>query len=393
MATSTDSAALLRDLALRAIDLTRSTTGARLAWQAAAQRVDPAALPPQVRDRVAARLAAVPEVEPLAWRDVERLLRDAWGAAPGTVLEDIGREPEAVRPASQVHRAVTAGGDGVAVKVLRPGVAQALRGELGLVDAVAAMAGGVLPGLDAPAIAREVRERLLDELDLDYEGGVQRGFHRALRRHPDLGVPGVHSDLTHETVLVSDWVEGTPAAELAGADRDRAAQLLMRFHLGAAVSGTVHADPDPRDALLDAGGRLWVLDFGASRRVEPGRVRLAAAAADALLGGDEDRLASLVADIGWLGAEDARSGAAAGRRILGELLEGPARIDEPVLARLVDRALQEQATLIGLALRARVPPQDLWPLRMLGGLGGVLAELGAEGDWPALTREVLAQGW
>ena len=144
----------------------------------------------------------------------------------GKVLGDIGAEPVALRPATQVHRA-TLDGRAVAVKVLRPGMAQSLRGELGLVDALAALAGGALPGIDAPAMAREVRERLLDELDLEYEGGVQRSFHRALRRNDGLGVPAVHSDLTTEAVLVSDWVQGTPVDALEGDERERAARQLL----------------------------------------------------------------------------------------------------------------------------------------------------------------------
>ena len=41
----------------------------------------------------------------------------------------------------------------------------------------------------------------------------------------------------------------------------------------------------------------------------------------------------------------------------------------------------------------RVPPQDLWPLRMLGGLFLTLAPLGVTADWPALVREAAQTGW
>jgi predicted unusual protein kinase regulating ubiquinone biosynthesis (AarF/ABC1/UbiB family) len=361
--------------------------------QSLAARIDLQAVPEALRRGVRDRLGRVATVEPLSWKEVERVLRDAWGSPPARVLASLDRSPVAVRPASQVHRGVTGEGRGVAVKLLRPGVAQAVRSDLGLADAVAALVGGVVTGLDAGAVAGEVRERVLDELDLEYEGAVQRGFHRALRRHAELGVPAVHSELTHETVLVTDWVDGVALAELRGDQRTRAARLLLRFHLGAALHGTVDADPDVRDALLDPGGRLWIVDLGASRAVSPERVALATGALDALAADDARRLGAIVAELGWLSARDAREGLALARRVLGGLLDADARLDAAALRAVAERALASEDELVAVALRGSVAPEDLWPLRMLGTLFAELATLGATGDWVELAREALRDGW
>lgn len=394
MADARETAARLRSAARRAAELTQATTTVRLALQDLAERVHLDMLPPDIRGPVARELERIAPPEPIAWRGVERLLRDAWGEPVGKIVGEIDKQPVSVRPASQVHRATLRDGGEVAVKLLRPRVAAAVRGELDLFDAVAALAGGVLEGIDAGAIAAEVRERVLDELDLEYEGGVQRSFHRALRRHPDLGVPAVHSALTAESVLVSDWVDGTPALVLDGAARERAAELLVRFHLGAALFGTIHADPDPRDALLDAGGRLWILDFGATRQVAPERVALAAAALDALAAGDARRLAGIVAEIGWLPEREAHDGHPIAHRILGPLLEGgEVALDAATLRGFAERGFKERRELLGFAAKLTAPPQDLWPLRMLGGLGTALATLGASADWLALGRGALRDGW
>jgi predicted unusual protein kinase regulating ubiquinone biosynthesis (AarF/ABC1/UbiB family) len=395
MASSTD-VSLLREALRRAGELLQATTAARLALQGVKQRIDLDALPPEIRDQVAEGLARVAAPEPLPWREVEAVLREAWGTKPDRVLARIDRKPVAVRPASQVHRGVADDGQPVAVKVLRPGITTALRSELGLADAAAAVVGAALPAVDMPALAREARERLLDELDLEYEGGVQRSFARALRRHGELGVPGVHSALTHETVLVSDWVDGTTVADLLGEQRDRAAGLLARFHLGAAVFGTVHADPDPRDALLDGAGRLWILDFGATRAVQRDRVVLAADAFDALTdAAGADRFAEAVAGIGWLPWAEARRAHSLAREILGPMVAGDqtVRLDAATLAAIAQRAQTRRGELLALALRGRPAPQDLWPLRMLAGLGATLAQIEAGGEWAALTRTALREGW
>lgn len=388
-----ETVARLRRAAQAALDVMAQAPSARLAQTTLAERVDLHAVPATLRPRLEDVLAGAEPAEPLLLAQVERILGEAWGAKPSKVLGRLEREPAAVRPASQVHRAEDAEGRPVAVKVLRPGLAQAVRTDLALADAVAAIAGGVVPRLDAGALAAEARERLLDELDLEYEGGVQRSFHRALRRDPELGVPAVDGELTTEQVLVSAWVDGVALTELSGDARDRAAERYLRFHLGAAVHGTVHADPDPRDALLDADGRLWILDFGATRRVAPERLALAAAALDALATDDARRLGALLAQLGWLPAEDAHEALHLAREVAGPLLGGEVVLDAAALRALGERALDRAPELAALAVRGAVLPEDLWPLRMAGQLVAALGTLGARADWVELARGALRDGW
>jgi hypothetical protein len=393
MPSQADTRRRLREAAGRAGELAAGTTTARLALAALAETVDLEALPEEVRGAVAARLARVPAPEALPFDRVERVLRDAWGKGPAAVLDDLGLEPAAVTPGAVVHRGVLDGRD-VAIKVRRPGLAEAVRSDLGLADAVAPLLGALVPRVDAGAVAREVRERILDELDLEYEGSVQRSFARTLRRHPDLHVPAVHGELTHEAVLVTDWVDGVAVGDLTGkAERRRAAELLVRFHLGAARFGTVHANPHPRDALLAADGRLVVLDFGATRRVAPARVDLAAAALDALAAGEARGLGSALASLGWLPERDGARALALARDIFGPCLRGTATLDAAAVRRLARRVDARQRTLLALLPHAGVAPEDLWPLRMLGGLFALLARLGARADWLALARRALADGW
>ena len=388
-----DTVARLRRATKAALDLVASAPSSRLARTTLAERVDLEAVPRPLRDHVARAVDGAEPAEPLAFAEVERVLRDAWGANPSKVLAELEREPAAVRPASQVHRGVDSEGNAVAVKVLRPGLAAAVRADLAVADAVVAIAGGVVPRLDPAALAAEVRERLLDALDLEYEAGVQRSFHRALRRHPELGVPAVDGALASEAVLVSRWVDGIALEDLEGEARDRAAELFLRFHVGAALFGTVQADPDPRDALLDAGGRLWILDFGASRRVVPERVALTAAALDALAADDGRRLGALLAQLGWLEADDGHEALRLARELAGPLLGADALLDAAALRAAGERALDRRAALAGLAVRSSLAPEDLWPLRMAAQLVAVLATLGARGDWLGLARTALRDGW
>ncbi|HEV8151414.1 MAG TPA: hypothetical protein VGP78_00710, partial [Solirubrobacteraceae bacterium] len=153
------------------------------------------------------------------------------------------------------------------------------------------------------------------------------------------------------------------------------------------------ADPDPRDALLDAGGRLWVLDFGASRRVVPDRVALTAAVLDALAAGDGRRLGALLGQLGWLEASDGHEALTLARGVAGPLLGTEALLDADALRAALERALERRAALAALVVRGSLAPEDLWPLRMAAQLVAVLATVGGRADWLGLARRTLRDGW
>jgi predicted unusual protein kinase regulating ubiquinone biosynthesis (AarF/ABC1/UbiB family) len=281
----------------------------------------------------------------------------------------------------------------VAVKVIRPGIPEVVRSDLGLADALLRPLGAAFPRIDPAALVAEARERVLDELDLEHEGSTQRAFHRALRHHPVLHVPAVHSALTHERVLVSDWVDGRPVLEATADERPAVARALVAFHVGGARFGTVHADPHPGNALLLGDGRVAFLDFGAARRVDAGRADGAVAALDALAAGDAAGLGTALHDLGWLPADAGPEADRLARELLDGLLDGPARLDADALLAIGERLEAHVQAVATLAARTTVPPADLWPLRMLGGLFALCARLGVTEDWTTLVRTATRDGW
>jgi hypothetical protein len=395
--------ARLREALLRAADLLAGTSTTRAALQGLAAVVDPEVVPGELREAVVARLRAAGAPEPLGAKEVERRLRAAWGGPVGRTLDELDPEPAAVTPAAQVHRAV-ADGEAVAVKVRRPGLAEAVRNDLAVLDAVAPLFTPFVPRADAAAVVREVRERALDELDFEHEAATQRSFHRALRRHEALHVPAPRTDLARDDVLVSAWVEGTTVRALADAgtpaQRRRAAELLLRFALGALRHGTAHAGLDPDDALLldggrgpAAGARLAILDFGAVGRVAPGRAAHAAEWLDAVAAGDAGAAGRALDALGWLPAREAPRAVELARHAAGPLLAGSARLDAAALRAAGERGLDRLGPALGLLRSAAAPPADIWPLRGVGALVLLLARLDVEADWVALARDALREGW
>jgi hypothetical protein len=374
-------------LAETALKLAATAPSGRLGLARMADAIEADWLPEPWRSRVAPELesARAAMCTPLRFRDVEKALR-------GLDLDDVEREPVALTPIAQVHRGEL-DGEAVAVKVLRPGIDRGVRQDLQLLDTLLGPLNAAFPALDARAVVRELSERVLEELDLEHEAQVQRRFHRALRNHERFTVPRPHTALARHDVLVSEWIDGTPLREAD--DPDAAAALLLRFTLGAARSlGTVDANPHLDDALVLADGRLAILDFGATRTLEPGRADELLAAVDAFADGDEAAFGAAVERLGHLPADAAPAALRLARHAGGELVTpGPSRLDSAAVCAARDRLIERPGELAEVLARGTPPPADLWPSRGASQLFGVIARVGATGDWVMLAREALRDGW
>jgi predicted unusual protein kinase regulating ubiquinone biosynthesis (AarF/ABC1/UbiB family) len=328
---------------------------------------------------------------PIPFKEIERVLRSAWGSKPTEELDSLEPDPVAITPSSQVHRGELDGSP-VAVKVLRPGLAASVRQDLALLEGIVSPLGAAFPAVDPGAVIREFRERILDELDLEHEATSQRRFHRALRGHPHLVVPAPVTRLAHEAVLVTEWVDGVPLWEAP--DPDLAAARLVAFVIGAVRNGFAHADPHPDDVLVLSDGRLAILDFGATRDVAGERFAAVAEAVEAFVADDADAFGAATERLGALPAAHAQTAIDLARAALGELAgEAPTRLDTAAVIAARDRALDQPRALGELIGAGSLPPEDMWPARGIAQLFGSIARVGATGPWRELVRGALKDGW
>jgi ABC1 family protein len=380
----------LRSLVEAGGALVRRSSSGRFALGRLADLVPQDAVPPELAawpGRLAKAKADV--ATPIAFKDVEKALKGAWGRPAGKVLDDLEREPVAVTPGAQVHRATRAGdGVAVAVKVLRPGLAGAVRNDLALLDVLAGPLGAVFGAMDGGAILREVRETALDELDLEHEASTQRTVRRALRGVEDLVVPAPDSELSASGVLVSEWLDGPTLSEAEPGDPAAVARTLVSAHVAAARAGFVLTDPRPGHVvLLDRGG-VGLLGAGVARPADKARVAAALDALVAFRSEDQDGFAAIVSErLALLPQGDAIKAYGLGAVILDGLIGGEARLDGPALAGVAGRALDHLTAGLSLAATVTPAPGDLAVARSVGQLGGVLSLLGATEDWGGLVLE------
>jgi hypothetical protein len=367
--------------------LVRRSSSGRVALGRAAALVDADAVPAALsRLPLELERARAEAATPIAFKDVEKLLKSAWGSPHGKVLDELDRKPLAVTPSAQVHRGVRDGAP-VAVKVLRPGLAGAVRNDLALLDVLATPLRQVFGAIDAGAILREVRETALDELDLEHEASTQRQLRRTLRAVDGLVVPAPDMDLSGETVLVTELLDGRTLADpkVKVADPGAVARTLVAAHVTAARAGLVLTDPRPGHVVLLPKGAVGLLGTGLARPVDRARTTTALEALVAWRAGDQDGFAAVVSGgLGLLPEADAIKAYGLAAVVLGDVLSGPATLDGPALAAIAERGLDHLTAALKLAATVTPHPHDLAVLRSVGQLASVLARLRATEDWGAL---------
>ncbi|MFF9895301.1 ABC1 kinase family protein [Streptomyces longispororuber] len=236
------------------------------------------ALPEEVAGPYRAALTKLQEAAPpMPTRTVHAVLAERLGEDWRERFRAFDDKPAAAASIGQVHRAVWEDGRDVAVKVQYPGAGEALLSDLNQLGRFARVLGPLIPGMDIKPLITELRDRVSEELDYDLEAQAQRVHAEEFADDPDVVVP----DVIHqcEQVLVTEWIDGVPLAEVIAdgsqEERDRAGQLLARFLFsGPARTGLLHADPHPGNFRLLPGEkgewRLGVLDFGTVDRLPGG---------------------------------------------------------------------------------------------------------------------------
>jgi predicted unusual protein kinase regulating ubiquinone biosynthesis (AarF/ABC1/UbiB family) len=360
-------------------------------------------LPEDERDELQSSLAALRDnVPPVPFKDLEKLMRQEFGGPLKDVFRDFDERAFAAASIGQVHRATTVDGDDVAVKIQYPGVAEAVDTDLRNAMLLLPLVKRLAPGLDAKALAVEMRERIGEELDYELEAQNQRRIERLMRGHPFVRVPRVDTSLSTRRVLVSEYVEGERFEAVRRADeaqRDSYGEIVFRLYFGLLYRDRVAlGDPHPGNYLLCSDGRVCFLDFGLLRDVEAGRVADERAIALAVRDEDAEALKAALVAGDYLpssraDAVDADFALSLMRNAIrwyavpGERRFSP---EDARRGRDGERPDDEQRAAMRMQVNQfTLPPESILIRRMHGIVAVVLDQLRAGANWGAIAAEYL----
>lgn len=321
-------------------------------------------------------------------QQLDRVLTGEWGRDWRRRFRHFQAHPIAAASIGQVHRAELPDGRVLAIKVQYPGVAESIDAD---VDNVATLlrVSGLLPReLDIAPLLTEAKRQLHEEADYVRERSMLDRYRSLVDQDPAYVLPAAAPELSTSRVLAMDFIPGERIETLEDApqeQRDRAAAALVSLVLRELFEwGVMQTDPNFANYRWQGDSeRLILLDFGATRQVQPdtqqGYHRLLMAALD----GDKDRVRQAAVSAGFVGAAAAERHHAIVDRMIDVFL---AELSRPGPFDFGDRAfvavLREEAAVMAQDRGTwHLPPIDtLFVQRKVSGTALLCARLKAKVD-------------
>lgn len=329
------------------------------------------------------------EVQPFPTEQARRIFLNDVGQSVEEAFREFCDEPFASGSIAQVHRAVTADGQQVVVKIKRSGIEETVQLDIHVLQWLAQRAESLFSELRPfrpRLIVDEFAQTTRRELDFVNEASSTAQFHEAFRDDPNIRTPHVRWDLTGPSVLTLEYVDGARLRDvLAGARDDCDLPALARnlsecFMKQFFELGLFHADPHPGNLFVRPPQSWTVVDFGMVARIDDelmGRLVIGVVAA---IHDEVDVVIDVLADLGAVGRETDR------RTLKHDLREFLAKYDGLPLRRLelgtVFRELIETVRRNDVTL----PRDFVLMFKAMATLSGVVLQLDPEFNLVELIR-------
>ena len=387
-------AQLRDDLALRTAqdvaDTLGTMKGVLMKIGQLASYVDDGLAPPA--RRVLSRLQD--SVPPMSAELAAGVIAEELGAAPERIFKEWDPLPIAAASIGQVHRAITADGRAVAVKVQYPGIAETIAADLGNVALIRSLLKMAAPSQDVTALIEELRERISEELDYVREAENQRQFAAYFDGHPTASVPKIIDELSTTRVITSELAAGARFSEMLGwpqAEKDLAAETIYRFTFRSLYElQAFHGDPHPGNYLFEPGGRVTFLDFGLVKHFADHELDPLVRMIEALCVHDDSegfRRAMEEADFLQPGAPVPTEDVIAHMSLFYDSVRvrGPRTLTSEYSSAVARRYVDFNNPL---AAYAKIPRPYVIVQRINLGLFAILGEMRATADWRGISEEI-----
>jgi len=241
-------------------------------------------------------------------------------------------DPVAAASIAQVHRArLSATGQEVAVKVLRPGIERAFRKDIDAFHLAAGLIETLVPfsrRLRPSDVVSHFEGVVLGELDLRLEGAAAAEFVANTKDDQGFAVPAPVWDYSGRQVMTLGWVEGinlsdVDALRAAGHDLPALAERVLQLFLSHALrDGYFHADMHHGNLKINAAGDLVAYDFGIMGRLDEYTRRVYAEILIGFIRRDYRRVAEVHFEAGYVPADRDIDEFASALRVVGEPIFG-----------------------------------------------------------------------
>lgn len=293
--------------------------------------------------------------------------------------------PVAAASLAQAHEAELLDGRRVAVKILRPRIAQRVARDAEVLMLAARLTERLAPParrLEPIGFARTVIRATELELDLRLEAAGADELGEVMAEDGYMRAPKVVWDGVGKRALTMEWAPGKPLSSEAaltqpGLDRRQLADNLIRAFLSQALDrGVFHADLHEGNLFVAAPAQITAIDFGIIGRLGAPERRYLAEILWGFLQRDYERVAQVHFDAGYVPARHSVAEFAQALRAVGEPVFGRAASEVPMsrvltqlfeITALFDMRLRTELVLLQKTMMAvegvarRIDPEhDIW---------------------------------
>jgi predicted unusual protein kinase regulating ubiquinone biosynthesis (AarF/ABC1/UbiB family) len=205
-------------------------------------------IPDAVPADVAAELTKLQsQAPPMGASFVRRRMQAELGVNWRERFAEFDFKPAAAASLGQVHRALSLGGERLACKLQYPDMASAVETDLSNLDLLFSLHRRASAAIDTREIAREIRERVREELDYVREAKIARLYRVMLADRPFVRVPRVEESLSTRRLLTMEWLDGERLTAFESAPQEArdaiAVGLFDAWWRPFLRYGVIHGDP------------------------------------------------------------------------------------------------------------------------------------------------------
>lgn len=209
----------------------------------------------------------------------KKIFSEEIGITVTQAFAEFDEEPLAGASIAQVHRAVTAEGAIVAVKVQRPDIQKLIERDLAIILDLAKFVDKHVPEisvLNPVGVVQEFSATLRKELDFTNEASNAERFAKQFEESEDIHVPAVLREFSGERVLTMEFMEGMPVNDpdtlkAAGVDPVELSERISNLIYQQIFDfGFFHGDPHPGNMTVLKDGVVGLYDYGMMGSFSPG---------------------------------------------------------------------------------------------------------------------------
>jgi ubiquinone biosynthesis protein len=222
-------------------------------------------LPKKITDELKCLLDRLPEVP---FENIQQIIEASLHLRVDELFLDIKKEPIGSASIAQTHLATTKLGEKIAIKVIKPGIREAILSDIKLLQISAVILEKLIPRYQPKMIINEFCAYTEKEVDLTYEADHAEIFAANFANQPDIVFPRIFRHLSSQDVLCMEYFDGLKPndSQVLELGRDDL-QKIIDLGTGAIIKmlyadGFFHADLHAGNLIVLPGPKVGFIDVG-----------------------------------------------------------------------------------------------------------------------------------